>query len=263
MTATAIASADESPGFITVSVTGLADYIGGSLTCVRLNPDGTVEPVRQADPSVEIDASEVALIDYEAPYGSPVQYRTLAIADAEPDLEQTTLSTTLNADRPWLIHPGTPALSQPLSVSSLADRQREVNQSVQSPIGRLRPIVLTDGTLRAPVGSMELSTETFTERDALLALLQDLTPLLLNIPAGLAWGVTSEWVAFSGVSERALRGGSEVRIWQLPYRVVERPVGTVNIARTWVDVQGEAATWAELKNLYATWLGVLTGQEGV
>lgn len=263
MTATAIASSDDEPPFVTISVTGLTSYIGGVLTCMRLNPDGTTDPVRQADPNVEIDAAEMALVDYEAPYGVGVSYRTLAVLSPLDDLEQSTGSATVDTDQPWLIHPGTPALSQPIQVTDLATRTRDINQSVQTPIGRRRPIVLTDGTLRAPAGTLEITTETLAERDDLLTLLQDLTPLLLNIPHTLEWGVTSEWVAFSGVTEKSLIGGSAVRTFALPYRTVERPVGTVTIDRTWADVLTEAASWTELKNRYATWLGVLTGQEGV
>lgn len=262
MSATAIASSSDEPPFISVSITGLTDHIGGTLTCFRLNPDGTSEPVRQADPNVEIDAAEMALIDYEAPLGAAVSYRTLAVADLESDLEQLTSPVTLTTAEPWLVHPGTPALSQVLRVKSLATRDRAVAQSVHTPIGRQRPIVFTDGALKAPQGTLELSTWDLAERDALLTLLQGLTPLLLNIPTGLGWGITSEWVSFSGVSERAISGKSQARLWSLPYLVVDRPVGAVNIARTWADVLNEAATWAELKNLYATYLGVLTGQEG-
>lgn len=263
MSATAIASSDDEPPFITIAVTGLTDYIGGVLTCVRLNPDGTTDPVRQADPNVEIDAAEMALVDYEAPYGIAVSYRTLAVLSPETDLEQSTGTATVDTSQPWLVHPGTPALSQPIEVTDLATRTREINQSIQAPIGRRRPIVLTDGTLRSPAGTLEITTETLTERDDLLTLLQDLTPLLLNIPHSLGWGVTSEWVAFGGVTETAIIGGSPVRTFVLPYRTVERPVGTVTIDRSWADVLTEAASWTELKNRYVTWLGVFTGQEGV
>jgi len=263
MTATATASSSAEPPYISIAVTGLTSYIGGTLTVYRNNPDGTSEPIRQADPNYAITGASEALLDYEAPYGASVSYSTVATKSPAANLTQATNTVTIDTDQPWLIHPGTPDISQPITVTGLANRNRDVNQSVLTPIGRRRPIVLTDGTLRSPAGTLTLATETLDERDDLLTLLQDLTPLLLNIPHTLEWGVTSEWIAISAVNETAIVGASQEREIVLPYRTVERPVGAVTLTRTWADVLTEAATWTELGNLYATWLGVYTGQAGV
>lgn len=263
MTATAVASSAAEPPYISIAVTGLTSYIGGTITVYRNNPDGTSDPIRQADPNYEITGASEAFLDYEAPYGASVSYSTIATLSPAANLEQPTGTVTIDADQPWLIHPGTPDISQPITVTNLATRSRDVNQSVLTPIGRRRPIVLTDGTLRSPTGTLAVATETLTERDDLLTLLQDLTPLLLNIPHTLEWGVTSEWIAISALTETATVGASQHRELVLPYRTVERPVGAVTLTRTWADVLTEAATWTELGNLYATWLGVYTGQAGV
>lgn len=263
MTATAAASSDELPPYVTITVSGLTSYAGGTLTCFRLMADGSTAPVRQADPNLTIEDASHVLFDYEMPLGEVVSYRTLAVDGVHSDLEQTTSTVTVETSDSWLVHPGTPALSQSITLLSLAERRRDVNSATMYPIGRANAVVLTDGTLKAPTGTMIVGTSTLDARDDLLTLLQGLSPLLLNVPATLDMGVTSEWIAVTDVVERAYIGAAAERAFTLTYAVVDRPVGTVSLTRSWADVLTEAATWTELGNLYATWLGVYTGQAGV
>lgn len=262
MSAVATPVADDPP-YMAITVDGLSeDHDGGQLYVIRQDLAGPAV-VRQADPSITIDADEMVVWDFEAPLGVPVTYSTLAVKEGEDNLAQTTSPVALDDDRVWLVHPSSPALSQVVRVSSLANRQRTLNRSLVWPVGRSTPIPYTDGSLKAPGGTLECWTETLTERDNLLALIGAASPtLLLNVPVSLGWGVGNEWVSFDGVDEQALVGGSQLRQLTLPYQVVQRPVGAVNVVRTWSDVLAESASWAEVQGQYETYLGLLLGAVG-
>lgn len=188
----------------------------------RVAADATETPVRSYDGGPIPISGGVALVyDPEVPYGAPVAYTSDDAATTDSD------EVTVDVAAPWLTHPGVPVLSQPITPKSIGPREHEAQQSVRYPLGSRFPIVANDGRRKAPVYDLVLQTETIDELEGLQALLDDMAPLLLNIPASLGWGVTHEYVRVGALRE--LRpsdyGGDQIRHWALPCTVVRRPAG--------------------------------------
>jgi hypothetical protein len=99
---------------------------------------------------------------------------------------------------------------------------------------------------------MSLVTDTLADRDELWALLEDGTPVLVNIPPSLGWGVTYEWAAIDEVAETSIVGNSETRRWVLPYVVVDRPTGALTVTWTWAGVIAGYTSWSDVLATYGT-----------
>jgi hypothetical protein len=228
-------------------------------TVTRLDPDGRVVPVRTADGNpltlTTSGSTRVGLLyDYEMPYGAPVTYST----------EETPGSgsvVTVTEPRIWLVHPGVPELSMPVSVASVGSRTRPVNRGVFRPMGRRSPVVQTDGQRKSPEGVLELNTFTLNEAARFDALTEDTSTLLLNVPAGLGWGLPTSYVALGDLEEQPLvdYAGEPRRLLVMPYIVVDRPAGGSQAERTYVDVLAGFSSYTALRNAYPTYLALLAG----
>jgi hypothetical protein len=213
-------------------------------------------PVRTATGGPLPLSGGVALVyDPEMPLGQPVTYSSTespAVVSA---------AVTVDSLRAWLVHPGLPELSQPIFVSELSARKQAVQRGVFQPLGRRSPVVQTDGARKTPEYQLDVLTRTVDERAALDALLWDAGVLLLNVPAGKGWGVTSEYVSVGDVTESRVERylGHAERVWSLPCTVVDRPLGGSQAERTWADVIVDNATWADVLGKYPTWLDLLAG----
>lgn len=228
-------------------------------TVMRLDPDGRLAPVRTNDGNPLVlttsGSNRVGLVyDYEMQYGAPVSYSTL---------ESSTVMSSAVAvpeERPWLVHPGVPALSMPLSVAAFGSRTRRSQRGVHWPMSRKHPVVQTDGQRKAPEGVIELNTLTLEEMTQFEALTDDASSLLLNVPAGFGWGVATDYVSVGDIEEARLveYAGEPRRIHSLPYQVVDRPVGGSQAERTLVDLM-DFPTLAAIQASYATLADVLAG----
>jgi hypothetical protein len=171
--------------------------IGADLTQVtvnRLDPNGRLVPVRTQDGNplglTTSGLNNVGLIyDYEMHYGALVQYSTTE------DPTSSSGEVTVPSERPWLVHPGVPELSQRIVIGDVAARQTKVTRSVLYPMGRATPLVQTDSTRKAAEYQLKLYTATDDERIDLESLLSDGGPLLLNVPAQNSWGMPTEYVS--------------------------------------------------------------------
>jgi len=236
--------------------------IGGTnstVTVVRLNPDGRTVPVRTPDGNPLIlttsGLNKVGLIyDYEMPYGSAVQYSTLE------DPASSSGEVTVDSDRPLLVHPGVPELSQRIVIAAVSPRVQKMNRSVLYPMGRATPIVQTDGIRKAAEYTLTLYTGTDDERLDLQSLLSDGSPLLLNIPAANPWGLPTEYLSVGDVTENRVVEflGEPARKWEMPVTVIARPSGGSQSQRVYVDLL-EYPTYAALMAAYPTYLDVLAG----
>lgn len=222
------------------------------VTVLRLDPDGRRYPVRTQDGGpfelTVSDSSRVGVLyDYEAPYGQQVTY-LLAENSA------VAAPATLDADQVWLIHPGVPSRSLPVTVTDLPERQRQVRRGVFYPLGGQFPVVVTDGRRKAPEGILLVRTETDQDRVRMNTLLDDAQTLLLNVPADHRWGVTRMWVAIDTTRERRFLpwGPHPYRNWELPYAVVGRPAGGSQAQWSLADVKASYATLADVNASYAT-----------
>lgn len=230
-----------------------------AVTVTRINPDGSVTPVRTTDgnplPLSVSGTSRVGLVyDYEAPFGVAVQYST---TEAPGTLSEQVL---LDSETTWIIHPGVPELSRPVTIADLGARSRKVSQSVFYPMGRSAPVVQTDGRRKTPEYTLSLYAPDDASSLWLDALLEDTGVLMLNIPASKNWGIGAEYISVGDVEEtRPVRYlGEPSRVWNLQVTVVDRPGGGTQAERTYVDLL-VYPTYVALQVAYPTYSDLLAG----
>jgi hypothetical protein len=228
-------------------------------TVTRQDPDGVARTVRTPDGNPLVlttsGANRVGLVyDYAAPYGQPVSYSTQE--------SPTTVSAEVTVDetRTWLLHPGVPAVSQPIVIADLSDRARKIQQGVFYPMGRSTPVVQNDGARRRGEYTLSVWTPDLDARDLIDDLLADGSPLLLNVPVGKGWGLEWQYVAVGDVTERRpVRFlGESGRFWDLPITIVDPPVGGSQSGRSYADLL-TFPTYAALDVAYSSYNQLLAG----
>jgi hypothetical protein len=230
-----------------------------SATIVRTDPDGSQTPVRLGEPATLDGAGSWVGYDYESWFGQWSQYTAVTVAGSI-----TASTVSLDVDDVWLRHPGIPSLSMQVDFQGDGAPQRTVVQAVLEPLGRTYPVVVSDGRRKSKRGEITLRTKSDAEHTALLALVDDAVPLLLDVPPGKGYGadLTHQYLAIGDLTQSRLRPDyypHPWRIWTAPYIVVGRPAGDLQAERTWATVLAERASWAEVQAGYATWTELLTG----
>lgn len=228
-------------------------------TIVRNDPDGSSTPVRLADPATLDGSAQWVGFDYESWFGSSFNYTATTSGGS-------LTSSTISLDVPdvWLRHPGIPSLSQQIDFQGEGDPVRPVVQAVLEPLGRTTPIVISDGQRKSKRGDITIRTSNDTEAEALLGLVDNVTPLLLDVPPSKGWGadLVHQYVALGDLTMRRRIEGyypDPNRIWVAPYIVVGRPAGGIVSQRTYGNVNADFATYQAVKTRYATYTAVLTG----
>jgi hypothetical protein len=242
------------PARVVLQVAGIP--VGStSVTIVRVDQAGNQSPVRTANPGTLSGGSWVGY-DYEAPYGQQVTY----LATPDSSAAVTSAAVTLDVRTPWLLHPGVPALSMPITVESRGDRTRATNTGVHQILGRATPITISDGKRKAPTFEIVVRTGSLTEEAALMALLDDTSTLLLQIRYPNITRTTYKWVSIGDVTTAdVVQGfyGSQYLRWTLPCTETVQPSGLLQAQWTWADVLANYPTWNDVKTGYATWSGVI------
>jgi hypothetical protein len=245
------------PPRVKVDITDSGTPAITSVTVTRQNAAGAITPVRTSDGGplqlVTSGSNRVATVyDYEAPYGLPVTYSTLEYPSG------VSATVTLAVTVPWLVHIGVPARSQKVTIRELAARTRTVNRGVFEPMGRANPVIVTDGRRKGATSKLQLWTDTDAGRRAMDTLLDDASVLFLNLPASKTWGMDSSYIAVGDFTETRLTRllAHQDRVWDLPFNVVDRPVGGQQATYVWADVLAKYPTWQALIDANATWAAV-------
>jgi hypothetical protein len=251
LTLTATAEPDHIPPRVRLDVTDTGGPAITAVTIYRLDSDGRQRLVRTADDGpLQVSGGSAMVYDYEIPYGAVATY---VIAEGNAP----TAVTTLNVGVPWLVHPGVPTRSQPIHISEFGSFARPVERGVFRVLGRSEPVVVTAGARSAGEGTISVRTKTDAGRAALDLLLDDGSPLLLNLPSDLGWGMATCYVSIGDVAAaRTLEVADHPwREWVLPYLIVSRPAGGTQAAIMWDDIatdDGDGYT-AEAGSQYMTW----------
>lgn len=229
-----------------------------STTVTRINPDGTVVPVRTSDGNpLTLSGSTGLLYDYEMPYGAAVSY------SSQESPATTSAQVTVDVLVPWLIHPGVPALSMPISFrpGTLQDEMFPLTRGVFQVLGRANPVVFTDGVRHGSQSQIVVTTQSLSEMGSLKALLSDGSVLLLNIPAGMQTGFDTAYVAVGDlkVSRWTDIAIDENRDFVLPFMVVDRPSGGTQSQRTYADVLARFASYSAVLAAYPSYTALLAG----
>lgn len=230
-----------------------------SATIVRTDPDGTQTPVRLAEPATLDGSGSWVGYDYESWFGGSTTYTATTAGGSI-----TSSTIALDVADIWLRHPGVPSLSQKVDFQGEGEPTRPVMQAVLEPLGRITPIVVSDGQRKSKRSEITLRTKSDAEHTALLALLDDVTPLLLDIPASYSYGadLRHQYLAIGDVTQKRLMPDyypHPWRIWTAPYIVVGRPAGGIQAQRTYATVLAAHATYQAVLTRYATYTAVLTG----
>jgi hypothetical protein len=230
-----------------------------ALTVVRNDPDGTQAPVRTFDGNPLVLSSGVGQVyDYEMPLGAAVSYTTIEV----PGI--SSLQVTATSSQVWLVHPGIPSKSQPVTnfmPGSFTKRTLPVVQGVFRPLGRQNAVVVTDGTRKGPESSFTILTTSDTQRLALESLISDASVLLVNVPASMGYNFRSSYVAIGNVDYGPIidRVTETWMTWTLPVTTVDRPAGGSQSARTYPDILAAYGSYSAVQAHYKSYADVLAG----
>ena len=253
-------TATPEPGNVPPRILLQLTYTGQtSATIVRTDPDGSQTPVRLAEPAALDGSGSWVGYDYESWFGGATTYTATTTAG-----NITSTPVTLDVTDIWLRHPGVPSLSQKVDFWGEGDPIRAVAQAVLEPLGRATPIVVSDGRRKSKRGDLSLRTQGDAQHVALLALFDDLTPLLLDVPPGKAFGadLTHQYLSLGDLTQKRLVDGyyhHPDRVWTAPYIVVGRPAGGIQAQRTYATVLGAHLTYQSLIAQYGSYTNLLTG----
>lgn len=257
ITVTATVEASNVPPRVRLNVADTGSPAFSTTTVTRLNPDGTTTNVRTPlGGAMPLTSGSALLYDYETPYGQAVSYSSL---DTPANV---TTQVTLDSSVIRLIHPGAPTLSQPLDLlpGSLMEESYTGQQAVFWPMGRSTPVVINDGARKSARSTIVTLTQTVTGLVAMRALLDDMSPLLLNIPVSMGMGFDTCWISVQDIQVSRLTdvNADPSRSITLPFTVVGRPAGGTQSQRTLTDLL-VYPTLQAVQSAYPTFAAVLAG----
>jgi hypothetical protein len=257
VTVTATVEASNVPPRVRLDVADTGSPVFTTVTITRLNPDGTTVPVRTPDGNPLVMSAGAGLVyDNEVPLGEAVTYSSLETP------ANVTTPVTVPASQVWLEHPGIPTLSVPVRLGrgTFTRRTRAARQGVFWPMGRETPVVFGDGSRKSIQTQLVLVALTSTEADALDALLQDGSPLLLNVPASLGYNFSTAYISLGDleVAVATEMVTEDVLTYTMPITVVDRPAGGSQSQRTYTDLL-VFPTYAALQDAYVDYAALLAG----
>lgn len=185
-----------------------------------------------------------------------------------------TTTTQLDTLEAWLIHPSQPSLSIPIDsgpqgahrlrfieASSGESKTSEAQRTIHRGIGSRRAVVITSGPRAADEWTMVLGAPTIVQKNAVRAIVDDQTPLLLRIPPSSEYDLPDDWYSVGDLTVTRLETPNitEETLITLPLTPVDEPIVRQGALWTWGDVMLKYATWADLLADNETWLDVLAG----
>lgn len=184
-------------------------------------------------------------------------------------LDATSTPATLSPSKAWLIHPGQPSLSVPISstdrsavaVQNLGTITQASASTLHQILGQSLPIETHSGPRYGNTQQIALKARTAAHEAALNGILADSTPLLFRFPAAFDAGFDEGFYSFGQVqrSRIAQRYGAELRQFVADITKVQQPTLTVqNTGWSWAALAAAFPTWQAVAAAYATWADVLT-----
>ncbi|APU20955.1 hypothetical protein [Actinoalloteichus sp. GBA129-24] len=172
--------------------------------------------------SPSILADVVVIDDGEAPLDELVRYEVYSPTSVYGGRMRSESVLLPSEGRSWLTHPDFP--SRPIAVlpSAAPVVERGARQAAWDVIGRRLPVVVSDGRRRGMAGSIAVPCFDRATYDALLSMLDDLSPVLWRTPHGYRPG-TYLWISLGDLTEDP-RG----HIVQHIYRMLSAPWAQVD-----------------------------------
>jgi len=210
--------------------------------------------VRTADP-VTLSGGLWSGWDYESWFNTAVTYEATTGANSV-----TSSAVTLTVNASWLRHPGIPALSAAVTIHAQPALTRPINRAVLTPIGRTYPVVVTD-IRRTATGTITFRTDSLEQTAALVDLLSDGTPLLLDVPSAWRWGIEHAYLAIADVTTSRwaeANASIEYRLFECPFEIVDRPAGGQVSVVNYATLAAGYGTYTAVLGNFATYNTVLT-----
>jgi hypothetical protein len=193
----------------------------------------------------------------------------VASYSAATHLDVTSASATLSPSQAWMVHPGSPSLSVPISSSdrsAIAVRNlgpiSQASASTLHPIlGQSLPIATRSGPRFGNTLQVALKARTAAHEAALNGILADGTPLLFRFPPTYDAGFDEGFYSVGNVqrARMAQLKGNHLREFTLDLTQVQQPTLTVqNTGWSWAALAAAFPTWQAVAAAYNTWADVLT-----
>jgi hypothetical protein len=218
-------------------------------------------------------AGDFLIVDYEAPFGTPVTYtcQTADVSGIPSDISAGS-ATTVSVDDMWLQDALDPASSMPVSLEigtaasgytviapSIMPATYQADVSTIPVHGDELPVGL--GGVRRAASRMPWSVIAWTPTDAesLRTLLKQAYPLCVRTPSLVHQLSGLTYLSLSDLVETPYPGWTATRFEAAADSVKGPGAGIVIQPRTYAQLLDEAATYTALKALYATYLDVRRG----
>lgn len=163
------------------------------------------------------------LDDGECPLDVPIVYEvyTSSLSGGRMRTDPVML---LSGGRTWLTHPdvGVPVI---VDLRSVPAQTYGIERGVFRALGASRPIVVTGASRYAPTGTIAFNAISKAERDALMAMFDDGTPVLLRAPAEFHYDPAGQWLSLGDLTEDREGRKAWMDAWLLtaPYDEVDPP----------------------------------------
>lgn len=217
VTATGMPAGGQMEGDLILAEVGTSDgsYLDGSLL------GGVWTGV--ANLSISLLAPMQYLLDGECPLDVPVRYEVYNPALIGGRITSAP-ATLLSNDQAWLTHPDLVSTPMGVRLTTTPNLVHALPQAIFPILDSPYPFPVSAAERLAPASSVEILTGTFAERDEILALFGNGTPVLLRQPERFGRG-EGEWIVLGDIAEDALeqKGWGQVRLLRAPYQVVESP----------------------------------------
>lgn len=241
------------------------DFLGASISITGTGGTWT----SQAYTTTDIRSIE---IDVHSGTGSTFTVGEIKVSNypaAPTHLDVTSAPATLSPSQAWMVHPGSPSLSVPISSSDRsASAVRNLGPISQASASTLHPILGQSLPIETRSGprfgntlQVSLKARTAAHEAALNGILADGTPLLFRFPPTYDAGFDEGFYSVGNVqhARMAQLKGNHLREFTLDLTQVQQPTLTVqNTGWSWAALAAAFPTWQAVAQAYNTWADVLT-----
>lgn len=129
-----------------------------------------------------------------------------------------------SGDRVWLTHPGEPGTPLQAYNTTTPELEHVLEQGIFPILDSRYPVAVSAALRRAPAGALELIADTFAERDVLLVMFADGTPVLLRTSSEYGYG-EGMWIVLGTIRESpgGQKAWEQLRTLTAGFQVVAAP----------------------------------------
>lgn len=245
---------------------------GSAITAASLyRVTGSLRELTRVQPGTGTASQYVE--DYALDWDTPVTYQVSVTYNSGASTSTyTSTVVTITSTQAFAIHPTNPPLSLPIDsasttvigVASLGDITWAANRTLHTVLDNPYPVPSITGNRAAAAGQITLSTTTAAEQNALRAILNDHTPLLIRVPDSYGWDWEDGYYDIGDVTagRPLMYGGDPHRTFTLPYQRVASPAGGQQSAWSYPQLIAAYADYPTLRATYDDYPSVVGDNRG-